>query len=149
MRAKSLKKRKGNLGNLFLRELFRGKLTSMNQNCLTCPECGTPVKGRADKKFCDTFCRSAFHNRRRKKDVAVFDLIEGILRHNHSILKSFQANLPRAREKRVDKSKLIRSGFDFTYYTHMKRSEQTMELYWFDVGLKVEDSGNSGYLIID
>lgn len=29
-------------------------------------ECGTELKGRADQKFCDGLCRSAWHNRQRR-----------------------------------------------------------------------------------
>ncbi len=32
------------------------------QNTATCQQCGKPVKGRIDKRFCDDFCRNAYNN---------------------------------------------------------------------------------------
>ena len=51
-----------------------------------CMECSTPVKGRADKKFCDDQCRSSYYNRTKMKEISVTKNINKILKKNRQIL---------------------------------------------------------------
>ena len=76
------------------------------KNCL---ECHDKLLGREDKKFCCDGCRSAFNNRKNNY----------VLRKNYRILSELN---PESKAKTTRK-KLINSGFDFTYFTHILQTK--------------------------
>jgi len=55
----------------------------MNRNC---KECGHNLKGRSDKKFCDSNCRSAYNNRNHQLRNNVTRTTIKILKRNRQIL---------------------------------------------------------------
>jgi len=81
-----------------------------------CLECKEPLRGRADKKFCNDFCRNAYNNRQNTDQNNYMRQINGILRRNRRLLESHikageeMSKLPRQR--------LAGEGFDFRYHTH-------------------------------
>jgi hypothetical protein len=80
-----------------------------------CIECGEPLKGRADKKFCDDQCRSAYNNRLNSDTYAEMRHINNMLRKNRRIMEGFTHKEGKAF---VPKNKLIEAGFNFKYFTH-------------------------------
>lgn len=78
-----------------------------------CPECETPLLGRADKKFCSDQCRNNWHNRQNRDDTLVVRNINNILRRNRRILQDLNVKdkTPVKRKKMADK------GFDWRYVT--------------------------------
>ncbi len=79
----------------------------------SCLECGKPLFGRVDKKFCDDQCRNAYNN---KKNADANNYVRNVhytLRKNRRILEELN---PSGKEK-VHRSKLVDKGFDFTYLT--------------------------------
>jgi hypothetical protein len=90
----------------------------MNRTCL---DCGTEVKGRADKKFCDDQCRSNFNNRIKSESEGYVKLINQILKKNRSILEKLS---PEGKNK-VHKSKLTQMGFDFGYFTNTYETQKS------------------------
>lgn len=80
-----------------------------------CLECGEPIVGRVDKKFCSDLCRNAYNNLRNRDKTNLMRRINGILRKNRSILEAYN---PDGKSK-VEKAQLLRQGFDFTYYTNV------------------------------
>ena len=78
-----------------------------------CMECGTPYKGRPDKKFCTDQCRTSYNNRLNSDEVNYIRNINNILRRNRRILRTLN---PRGTSK-VSKEILSASGFDFNYVT--------------------------------
>lgn len=81
----------------------------------TCLQCGTALKGRADKKFCDDQCRTTYNNQL-KADSILVRMINSTLRKNRKILETF---VPAAEGKiKVSKKRLLDRGFNFTYFTH-------------------------------
>ncbi|MBE8715542.1 hypothetical protein [Sphingobacterium hungaricum] len=91
-----------------------------------CLDCGTLLKGRIDKKFCDDQCRSHYNNHVKADDSLVIRSINQILKKNRSILKSLN---PDGKNK-VKRKSLMQKGFDFTYFTHTY-STQKGSLYYF------------------
>ena len=83
------------------------------RNCL---ECGTPVKGRRDKKFCDDQCRNAFNNKLNSEPSPEIRQINLILKKNRKILEDL---LPPDGKTKVSGKKLRELGFDQTYITHI------------------------------
>jgi len=80
-----------------------------------CLECGEKIIGRVDKKFCSDLCRNAYNNTRSRDKNNLMRKVNGILRKNRSILASHN---PEGMGK-VSKAKLLKQGFDFTYYTNV------------------------------
>lgn len=81
-----------------------------------CLECGTPIQGRRDKKFCDDQCRNDFNNRLLSETSEEFKAINQILRKNRKILEVMIS--PEGKSKIAGKS-LAEKGFNFTYITHL------------------------------
>lgn len=80
-----------------------------------CLDCDAPIKGRADKKFCDDQCRSNYNNRLKADDYSFLKLVNQILKKNREILKTKSADGTVKTRKEV----LIKIGFDFNYHTHI------------------------------
>ena len=79
-----------------------------------CLECGEPIYGRTDKKFCDCNCRNRWHSRlRADKDTHLRNTL-GILTRNYSILENiFEMNAGTC-----PADVLERLGFRPEYMTH-------------------------------
>ena len=88
-----------------------------------CLECGTPIKGRKDKKFCSLGCKNSYnnriyHNRKQARDAVVeqlyrnYNILEGLLKALDvidEIIKIIRGS------KTVDEAKTeLMSRFDFT-----------------------------------
>jgi predicted nucleic acid-binding Zn ribbon protein len=83
------------------------------KNCLACNK---PVKGRADKKFCDDYCRNAYNNQLKTSSDKLVININNALKKNRRIL---DALLPAQEEMaKTTKEKLLAKGFQFKYITH-------------------------------
>ncbi|MFI5218609.1 MAG: hypothetical protein ACHQNT_03895 [Bacteroidia bacterium] len=86
-----------------------------------CLECGEPLKGRADKKFCDDQCRSNYNNKMNSDVTAEMRNINNILRKNRRILDS----VVKADGKgKISKAKLQDKGFNFKYFTHTHTTQK-------------------------
>jgi len=82
-----------------------------------CKNCKCELKGRADKKFCDSYCKSSFHNKLGRKQKRVFIKINSILRRNRKILETlFQEEKPV--ESLVSDMKFLELGYNFNFQTH-------------------------------
>ena len=79
-----------------------------------CPECGRPIFGRADKKYCSDACRSAHNNRQISEADELIRKVNRRLKKNRSIL----AKLNPTGKTTLPKDKLLKEGFDFQYFTH-------------------------------
>ena len=78
-------------------------------------ECGEPIIGRVDKKFCSDLCRNAYNNSRNRDKTNLMRKVNGILRKNRMIL---EAHNPDGKGK-VSKAQLLKEGFDFSYFTNL------------------------------
>ena len=82
----------------------------------TCIACGKPVMGRADKKFCNDWCRNAYNNRDKSEVVNHIRNINNVLKKNRRIL---EAAIPAGAEKgKITKAKMTELGFSFQFLTH-------------------------------
>jgi hypothetical protein len=112
------------------------------KNCLACDK---PLKGRADKKFCDDYCRNAYNNQLKSFSNNNIRNINNTLTKNRRILESL---LPETEETaKANKEKLQRLGFNFKYITHtyITKTGKTY-LYCYEYGyLPLE---NDWYLIV-
>lgn len=117
---------------------------SASRACLTC---GKPVRGRADKKFCDDYCRNNFNNQQKAKSShsTYVRNINNTLLKNRKILENI---LPLTEENiKANKDKLQRLGFHFKYFTHLYTT-RTGKTYFFCYDYGYLPLENDWYLIV-
>jgi Ser-tRNA(Ala) deacylase AlaX len=93
----------------------------------SCIQCGSPLKGRIDKKYCDDQCRTT-HNNHLKTDTNLMRNINNILRKNRKIIENFIP--PEETKSKATRKRLEEKGFCFTYHTHTY-STKTGSVYFF------------------
>lgn len=91
-----------------------------------CPECGEPITGRIDKKFCSDLCRNAFNNKVNSDSTNYVRNINNILRKNRRILEA----LLQGDKTTLPKQKLIDKGFNFKYITNQSLTKNN-HTYFF------------------
>lgn len=84
----------------------------------TCMDCGAPLVGRADKKFCDDGCRANHYNRRSSAENGYLRKVNSILKRNRKIL----GKLNPEQERKVKWQTLMDEGFNFNYITDMSET---------------------------
>lgn len=98
---------------------------SASKNCL---ECGKPIKGRIDKKFCDDWCRNAYNNKLNSDNTAYVRNVNNILRKNRRIIEEL---IPAGEETaKAGKNKLHHMGFNFTYFTNTYTNKKGVVYYY-------------------
>jgi len=107
----------------------------MNQerNCL---DCGEPLHGRADKKFCNDLCRNNYNNQLNSNSYNLVRNINNILRRNRRVLEELN---PTGKTKTTRK-KMAAKGFDFDHITSIYQTK-TGSTYMFCY--------EYGYLLLD
>ncbi|MBI5217852.1 MAG: hypothetical protein HY958_02860 [Bacteroidia bacterium] len=110
-----------------------------------CLECGEPILGRSDKKFCSDLCRNA-HNNKLNSDVNNYVRhVNNILRKNRRILQELNPN----DKAKVHKDKLAEKGFNFNFITGIYQTRKGSTYYFcYEYGyLPIED--NFYFLVIN
>lgn len=105
----------------------------------TCLECGNPLFGRSDKKFCDDACRNAYNNKQNKDKTNLMRNINNLLRKNYRILCAL--NFVDGKVK-VKKEKLKEQGFNFDYFTNLKTYKNgAVYRFIYGIGYRELDEG--------
>ena len=91
-----------------------------------CLDCQTPIRGRADKKFCSDACRNSYHNRMNSDVTNLVRNVNNTLRKNRRIL----SDLNPSGKARVNRETLARKGFNFNYFTNIYQT-QAGKTYYF------------------
>jgi hypothetical protein len=112
----------------------------INKYCLACNEILT---GRKDKKFCDSYCRTYYHNIKNRESTDQIKKINSILKKNRKILKELSI----ASKTIVMKRLLVEKGFSFKYFTGIYISE-SKNVYNLCYDHAYRDLGNDKYLLI-
>ena len=98
------------------------------KNCL---DCGAPIMGRTDKKFCSDSCRNNYNNKLNSNSNNYMRNINNILRKNRRILSDLN---PEGKAK-VPTKKLLEKGFNFNYYTNTYQTKKgATYFYCYDYG---------------
>ncbi|MBN3035661.1 MAG: DUF2116 family Zn-ribbon domain-containing protein [Bacteroidales bacterium] len=92
----------------------------------SCLECGTPLTGRVDKRFCSDQCRNTYNNRKIRDATNYIRNVNNILRRNRRILSQLN---PGGKAK-VHRNKLVEKGFDFGFFTSLYITK-TGSTYYF------------------
>ncbi len=93
-----------------------------NFNQQSCRDCGKPLLGRIDKRFCDAYCRNAYNNQNKAKDERSIQEINRRIRANRRILKIL---CPQGKAT-VRKEVLEKMGYDFRQFTGLFKSSSTL-----------------------
>lgn len=109
-----------------------------------CLECGDPLVGRIDKKYCSDHCRNAYNNRLNKDSKNLVRNINNRLRKNYRILNSFPL---KDGKTTTTKMRLVDKGFDFEYITNLYTTKKGSTYYFlYDLGYLPLD--NDRYMIV-
>jgi predicted nucleic acid-binding Zn ribbon protein len=92
----------------------------------TCLDCGNPIHGRADKKFCNDLCRNNYNNQLNSNSYNLVRNINNILKRNRRILEELN---PTGKTK-TTMAKMAAKGFNFKYLTN-KYDTQNGKTYHF------------------
>lgn len=112
----------------------------MKKKCL---ECGEPVIGRIDKKFCSDYCRNTFNNKVNKESKNLIRNINNRLRKNHRVL----TELNKSGKTKVTRRKLLDRNFDFSHFTSIYTTKAgNTYFYIYDQGYLALE--NDYYLLI-
>jgi hypothetical protein len=108
-----------------------------------CLECGEPIIGRSDKKFCGDYCRNAYNNKVNTESKNLLRNTNNRLRKNFKILNELNFT----GKTKIAKSKLLDKNFDFQLFTSIYTTKTGNVYYYvYNQGyLKLE---NDYYLLI-
>ncbi len=102
----------------------------MTHELMYCLYCQEKLQGRRDKKFCNLYCKSAYHNKNEDSQEAFIKDINKQLRCNRSALRK-ACPLGKATVRKDFLSKL---GMDFKYHTHTWKSASNIYKFCYDYG---------------
>ena len=111
------------------------------KNCLTCDK---PLHGRADKKFCNDYCRNAYNNSMKSMNDTAVRNINNVLIKNRRILDNI---LGEEKTAKANKEKLLQQGFNFKYITHTYTNKNG-DTYCFCYEMGYLPLENDWYLIV-
>jgi hypothetical protein len=80
----------------------------------TCLDCGNPIQGRADKKFCNDLCRNNYNNQLNSNNYNMVRNINNVLKRNRRIMEELN---PGGKTK-TTMAKMAAKGFNFKYLTN-------------------------------
>ncbi|SDN15297.1 DUF2116 family Zn-ribbon domain-containing protein [Kriegella aquimaris] len=111
-----------------------------------CPVCGSPVKGRSDKLFCSTKCKSINQYETRQVEEGFYLQVDRQLKINRKLLKRYN----RSGYTTMRRAELITKGFDPKFFTHhWKNKKGDVYLFCYDYGfLPLERDSKDKYLIV-
>ena len=117
------------------------------ENQSTCLACNRKLQGRTDKKFCDPYCKSAWHYAKSRKGLSGFySKVDRQLKTNRKILKTFN----KAGKATVRSQVLLDQGFDPNFFTHYwKNSLGHVYLFVYEYGfLSKIENGKKKYILV-
>jgi predicted nucleic acid-binding Zn ribbon protein len=112
-----------------------------------CQVCGSPLRGRVDKKFCNDYCRNHYNNGLKQQDRhhPLVRQLNGYLLRNRRILQSLLA--PGSSTGRVHRDRLLAEGFLFRYFTHQQLTRKG-KIYHYCYEYGYRGLGNGWYMLI-
>src|SRR5215217_5806808 len=115
--------------------------TTANRECLAC---GKTLHGRADKKFCNDYCRNAYNNNLKSASSPHVRNINNALQKNRRILETV---LGAEEMQKVQKEKLLQDGFNFKFITHTYMNKKGNTYFFcYEYGYLPLEHG--GYLVV-
>jgi len=112
-----------------------------------CLSCNEELKGRSDKKFCDPYCKSAYHYKQsQEQEPRFFNKVNNHLKLNRKILKQYN----KSGKATVRSEKIIELGFNPNFFTHYwKNRKGDVYLFIYEYGfLKRHENGREKFILI-
>ncbi len=112
-----------------------------------CLSCNRELEGRTDKKFCDSYCKSAYHYKKNKEgDGGFYFQVDHQLKKNRKILKTFN----KAGKATVRAQVIHKLGFNPNFFTHYwKNAKNEVYLFVYEFGfLKKIENGSKKYVLV-
>jgi len=115
-------------------------------NIKKCPVCESEIKGRSDKLFCSTKCKSINQYESRQENEKFYLRVDGQLKINRKLLKRYN----RSGFTTVRQSELLKDGFDPKFFTHYwKNKKEDIYLFVYEYGfLSKKLNGKDKYLLV-
>ena len=88
---------------------------------IACKQCGKPLLGRSDKKFCDSNCKNTFNFAQRRETRNEVKEIDGHLHRNREILATLMGE---SKKEVFDRAVLTRAKFKWEYLTSIYKNKQ-------------------------
>lgn len=102
---------------------------------MNCLECGDPIIGRSDKKFCNDACRNSYNNKLNTYISNIMKITHSKLKNNYKILS--KCNFIDGKYK-TTQAKLKSLGYNFEYFTQVKIYKNGAEYrFVYDIGYKL------------
>ncbi len=114
-----------------------------NQEKNECLECGKPLIGRSDKRFCDDSCRNANYNKSNRSTSNYMRKVNRIMSKNRLILEGLNPN----ETTKVSRKKLTTEGFNFDFYTNIYQTKNG-KTYFFCYDHGYLDLGNDWFALV-
>lgn len=108
-----------------------------------CLDCGEPLKGRSDQKFCNDLCRNSYNNKKLSGSTNFMRKINRVLKKNHAILEELN---PEGKSTTF-KSVLEKKEFNFKYYTNIYTTK-TGRVYYFCYDQGYAEVENNKYILV-
>jgi len=110
----------------------------------TCLACHKALHGRADKKFCNDYCRNIYNNQQKGSLNSTVRNINNALLKNRRILETV---LGVEEMTKTTKEKLLHQGFLFKYLTHSYTNKKG-NVYFFCYEYGYLPLDNDWFLIV-
>ncbi len=108
----------------------------MENKC--CMQCGSPMKGRRDKKFCDDHCRNNYNNLLHLNTTSMMRKVHQVLRKNRRILEKALAKAKQS--DRIPLDSLLEEGFLPIYHTKSGSDEQGRSYFFcYEYGFQLHE----------
>jgi len=104
-----------------------------------CLDCGKPINGRSDKKFCDDACRNNYNNKQHSDANTFVKKVNNALRKNRRVLETL---IPKEGKITVSEKKLKDAGFNFDFHTgiYETKTGTTYRLCYEFGYMRIEDN---------
>lgn len=112
-----------------------------------CLQCGLEIEGRSDKKFCDAYCKSAYHyNKSQNEEPMFYKKVVSQLKLNRKILKNYN----KAGKVTIRAERLLDLGFNPNFFTHYwKNKKDDVYLFVYEYGfIKRKENGREKFVLI-
>ena len=119
-----------------------------NINSTSCQNCGKPIVGRLDKRFCNASCRNTFNNKVKRTNEQYILEVNRTIRKNRKILKT----LSPVGKSTVRKEVLDALGYNFNIFSSMYRvSKDNIYYLCYEYGFRpiIDSRGIEKAIIIN
>lgn len=97
---------------------------------VNCKNCGKPLIGRSDKKFCDSYCRNSYNNKHKRDDEKYIQQTNKQIRRNRRILKTL---CPQGKAV-VRKELLDKLGYNYGVFSGIYKTNNSTYYLCYDYG---------------